>query len=160
PGVTVETSSPALIERVRSVTTDGTGQYRITDLRPGIYAITFTLAGFGTFKKEGIALSGSFTATEDAELKIGRLEEAMTVNAATPIVDVQNVRQERVLNKDVIDALPSARSPLTLAVLVPGVTSSAQDVGGTKSIGIFNATIHGGRSDDYRVLADGFSIGN
>src|SRR5690348_16206802 len=63
PGVTVEAASPALIERVRTVITDGTGQYRIVDLRPGTYVVTFTLPGFSTVKREGIELSGVFTAT-------------------------------------------------------------------------------------------------
>jgi len=66
PGVTVEASSPALIEKTRSVVTDGTGQYRIVDLRPGTYMVTFTLTGFSTIRREGIELSGSFTATVNA----------------------------------------------------------------------------------------------
>src|SRR5262245_42209414 len=75
PGVSVEASSPALIERVRSVITDSTGQYRIVDLRPGTYTLTFTLTGFSTFKREGVELSGAFIATIDAQLKVGALEE-------------------------------------------------------------------------------------
>src|SRR6188472_415297 len=71
PGVTVEASSPVLIEKVRSVVTDGAGQYRIVDLRPGTYSVTFTLPGFNLFKRDGIELTGSFTATIDAELKVG-----------------------------------------------------------------------------------------
>ena len=64
PGVVVEAASPALIEKVRAAVTDGTGQYRIEDLRPGAYTVTFTLQGFSTFRREGIELSGSFTATD------------------------------------------------------------------------------------------------
>src|ERR1700694_2101107 len=71
PGVTVEAASPALIERVRSVVSDGTGQYRIEDLRPGTYTVTFTLTGFSTVKREGIELTGSFTASINADLKVG-----------------------------------------------------------------------------------------
>ncbi len=63
PGVTVEASSPALIEKVRSAVTDGSGQYRVVDLRPGTYTVTFTLTGFATMKREGIELSGTMTAT-------------------------------------------------------------------------------------------------
>src|SRR5688572_3214023 len=69
PGVTVEASSPALIEKVRSVVTDGTGQYRIENLRPGAYTVTFVLPGFSTVKREGIELTGSFTASINAELR-------------------------------------------------------------------------------------------
>src|SRR5262245_5432180 len=71
PGVTVEAASPALIEKVRSVVTDGTGQYRIETLRPGTYSVTFTLPGFSTVKREGIELTGSFVATVNADLRVG-----------------------------------------------------------------------------------------
>src|SRR3954454_16057189 len=73
PGVTVEAASPALIEKVRSVVTDGTGQYRIVDLRPGTYAVTFTLTGFSTVKREGVELAGSGTVQINADLKVGTL---------------------------------------------------------------------------------------
>ena len=66
PGVTVEAASPVLIEKLRSVATDDTGQYRIVDLRPGAYSVTFTLPGFASVKREGIELTGSFTATVNA----------------------------------------------------------------------------------------------
>src|SRR5437763_662307 len=79
PGVTVEASSAALIERTRSVVTDGTGQYRFVDLKPGAYTITFTLAGFNTYKRDGVELAGDFTAKIDADMKVGALEETITV---------------------------------------------------------------------------------
>src|SRR3954451_11059547 len=75
PGVTVEAASPALIEKVRAGVTDGTGQYRIEDLRPGPYTVTFTLTGFSTVKRQGIELTGSFTATINADLAVGSLQE-------------------------------------------------------------------------------------
>jgi Carboxypeptidase regulatory-like domain len=93
PGVTVEASSPALIEKVRSVVTDGQGQYKIVDLRPGVYAITFTLPGFNTVKRDGIELPTNFTATVNADLRVGALEETVTVSGASPVVDVQNAVQ-------------------------------------------------------------------
>ena len=91
PGVTVEVSSPALIEKVRSATTDGTGQYQIVQLRPGTYAVTFTLPGFSTVKREGIELTSDFTATINADLKVGAVAETITVTGESPIVDVQNI---------------------------------------------------------------------
>src|SRR3982074_3720486 len=139
PGVTVEASSPALIERVRSVVTDGTGQYRIVDLRPGTYAVTFSLAGFGAVRREGIELSGSFTATVNADLRIGTVSETLTITGETPLVDVQSTTREKVIDHDVIDAIPTGRLPTQLAILLPGVTNAgtvgfngmtAQDVGG------------------------------
>src|SRR5689334_655125 len=93
PGVTVEAASPALIEKVRTVTTDADGRYNIIDLRPGTYAVTFSLPGFNTFKREGIVISVGFTATVNADLAVGALNETITVSGATPLVDTQNARQ-------------------------------------------------------------------
>src|SRR5262245_44416727 len=93
PGVTVEATSPVLIEKVRSTVTDGNGEYRIIELRPGAYSVTFTLPGFRAFKREGLELSSNFTATVNAELQVGGVEETITVTGATPLVDTQNVAQ-------------------------------------------------------------------
>src|SRR5712672_2265428 len=110
PGVTVEASSPALIEKVRVVVTDDQGNYKIVDLRPGTYSVTFTLPGFSTFKREGIELSTGFTAAINAEMKVGGLEESVTVTGASPVVDVQNVRTQNVLSRNVIDSLPNNKT--------------------------------------------------
>src|SRR5687768_13031273 len=88
PGVTVEAASPALIEKVRTAVTSGSGQYRIENLRPGTYSVTFTLPGFNTAKRDGIELTGTFTATVNADLRVGSLEETITVTGETPVVDV------------------------------------------------------------------------
>jgi len=105
PGVTVEASSPALIERVRTVTTDTQGQYKILDLRPGTYTVTFTLPGFATIKREAIELPATFVATVNAELRVGALEETVTVTGASPVVDTQNVVRRQVITKENIDAI-------------------------------------------------------
>src|SRR3979409_1242954 len=110
PGVTVEAASPALIEKVRTVVTDGEGRYSIVDLRPGLYTVTFTLEGFNTFKREGIELTTGFTAAVNAEMRVGALSETVTVTGASPVVDVQNVRSQTVLSRATIDALPSGRT--------------------------------------------------
>jgi hypothetical protein len=155
PGVTVEASSPALIEKVRTVVTDGDGQYKVVGLVPGIYAVTFTLAGFNTVRREGIALTASFTATVNADLRVGALEETITVTGAAPTVDVQNVVQQRVMTRDVIDAIPAGtKSVAAIGVLIPGVITQTQDVGGTA----FSATaiaIHGSRFNEQQLLYDG-----
>jgi len=111
PGVTVEASSPALIERSRSVVTDGEGQYKIISLRPGVYAVSFSLSGFSTVKREGIELTASFTATVNADLRVGSLTETVTVSGAAPTVDVQNVVQQKVMTRDVVDAIPVGARP-------------------------------------------------
>src|SRR5262245_56209739 len=110
PGVTVEASSPALIEKVRTAVTDAQGNYKIVDLRPGTYTVTFTLPGFTTFKREGIELTAGFTAAANAEMKVGGLEETVTVTGASPVVDVQNVRTQNVLTREVMDGLPNNKT--------------------------------------------------
>src|SRR5918998_3482624 len=108
PGVTVEAASPALIEKVRSVVTDESGQYRIVDLRPGTYSVTFTLPGFSTFKRDGVELQGTFTASINAEMRVGGLEETITVTGESPIVDVQSVRRQTVVEGETLNELPVA----------------------------------------------------
>ncbi len=147
PGVTVEAASPALIEKVRTVVTDGAGQYRVVDLRPGTYSVTFTLPGFSTSRRDGIELAGSFTASVNAELRVGALEETITVTGESPVVDVQGVRQQQVINKDVIDTIPSGRTHFSIAELIPGVnTSNTSDVGGSNAVALVQMTAHGSGS--------------
>src|ERR1041384_8438736 len=121
PGVTVEAASPSLIEKVRSAVTDGSGQYRITELTPGTYTLTFTLAGFSTVNREGISVSGSGVITINADLKVGTVEETITVSGETPVVDTQSARRQAVLSNDVINTLPATRSYGALLVAVPGL---------------------------------------
>src|SRR6188768_681651 len=121
PGVTVEAASPALIEKVRTAVTDDTGQYRIVDLRPGTYALTFTLPGFNTVKREGIELLGSSTLTIPIDMRVGGLEETITVTGESPVVDVQNARREVVLNNDTIQTIPATRAAGALLNATPGV---------------------------------------
>jgi hypothetical protein len=167
PGVTVEAASPALIEKVRSAVSDGSGQYRIIDLRPGTYSVTFTLPGFNTLQRTGIEITGTFTATINAEMRVGGLEETVTVTGEAPVVDVQSVNRQRVLTREVMDAIPAGRSHLDVAALVPGlqVNSSGTrgtlaDVGGTNNLQNMTLTMHGGRSYDTRLMVDGIRVGN
>ena len=158
PGVTVEAASPALIEKVRSAVTDGTGQYRIEDLRPGVYTLTVSLTGFSTFKREGIELSGTFTATINADLKVGGVAETITVTGETPVVDVQTAAREITLNTDVLKAIPTVRSYNAMVVVVPGVVTNLNDtVTGTATT---QFPIHGGRNNEGRLTIDGLNIGN
>jgi Carboxypeptidase regulatory-like domain len=158
PGVTVEATSPALIEKVRTHVTDGTGQYRIEDLRPGTYTVTYTLQGFNTFKREGIELTGTFTATVNVELKVGSLSETITVAGESPIVNIQSARRELTLNNDVLKAIPTARNYAAMVSIVPGVNTNLNDVVTTTATTQF--PIHGGRNNEGRVLIDGLNVGN
>ena len=109
PGVSVEVSSPALIEKTRSTVTDQAGQYRVVDLRPGTYSVTFTLQGFNTVKREGVVLDANFTAPVNAEMRVGAIEETVTVTGESPIVDVQNTARREVVDRELLDALPTGR---------------------------------------------------
>jgi hypothetical protein len=124
PGVTVEAASPALIEKVRTIVTNTDGRYSIVDLRPGTYLVTFTLAGFSTTKREGIDVSANVTVPVNAEMRVGALGETIVVSGATPVVDIQQAAQRQVLSREVLDALPTARSYLSAGAIVPTVKLS------------------------------------
>ncbi len=159
PGVTVEAASPALIEKVRSVVTDEQGQYKIINLVPGTYAVSFTLPGFSTYKREGLELTSSFTANVNAELKVGALEETVTVSGQAPVVDTQNVRQQTTIARSTLDAIPTTKRLGQYATLIPGATYSNptfQDVGGNQGEG-GQFAIHGGRSGDQSTNIEGMN---
>jgi hypothetical protein len=162
PGVTVEASSPALIEKTRSAITDGGGQYRIEQLRGGVYTVTFSLAGFSTVKREGIELAGSFAATVNADMKVGSLEETLTVTGEAPVVDIQSATKQRVVDQELLVAIPTGRTPQVAAFLIPGVNLSNVDVGGTNVINTTGGSlsVHGGSINDTRLLIDGVTIAN
>lgn len=162
PGVTVEAASPALIEKVRSVVTDGQGVYKIVDLRPGVYTVTFTLPGFSSVKREGIELTAAFTANVNAELKVGAVTETITVSGETPIVDVQNVLQKTTASREVMDALPTDRNFVSFAAMQPGVfvTGVSQNVGGSIPETGMNLVVHGSRAADSLIMVDGMPIIN
>src|ERR1700716_1757840 len=124
PGVTVEAASPVLIEKVRSTITDGTGQYRIVNLLAGQYTVTFSLTGFSTIKREGIELTGSFTAVISADLKVGGVAETITVSGETPIVDTQSIRRQTTISNELMTAIPTARSWAATALLIPGIVTT------------------------------------
>ena len=159
PGVTVEAASPVLIEKVRSVVTDDTGQYRIVDLRPGAYLLTFTLPGFSVVKRDGVELRGDFIATIDAELRVGNLEETITVTGESPIVDVQSARVQTIVDRDVLTAIPSSRNANGIQALVPGMSSGGDSGGITGGSGGMAGFIHGARASDSRTLHDGINTG-
>jgi hypothetical protein len=158
PGVTVEASSDVLIERVRTVVTDGNGRFQLVDLRPGAYVVTFALPGFNTFRRDGVTLAGSGTVTVDAELRVGSIEETVTVTSEAPTVDVQSTTRQSVLDNEAIAALPTSRNYATLARLIPGTSSNVNDVGGSaiQDVG-GSTTIHGSRNQDQRVTLNGIN---
>jgi hypothetical protein len=150
PGVTVEASSPALIEKTRSTITDSAGRYSIVDLRPGTFAVTFTLSGFNTVKREGIVLTGTFDAQVNADLRVGSIQETITVSGASPVVDITNNITQMVLTKEQIEILPGDRTLKGRAALIPGVVIPGANTG---------VVAHGSDSNDSHTMVDGFKSG-
>ncbi len=157
PGVSVEAASAALTEKVRIVSTDGSGQYRIVALPPGSYSITFSLQGFNVVKRDGVQLSGTLTATVDADLRVGALQETVTVSGESPIVDVQSARRQQVIDGDVLQAIPTSRSYNSVLQLVPGVVAGNGQVQLRPGMQLFSA--HGGNAEDGRLTLDGINTG-
>ena len=160
PGVTVEAASPALIEKLRTAVTDGQGQFRIIQLRPGSYTVTFSLAGFSAVRRDGLELQGDFVATVNAEMRIGSLEETITVSGEAPLVDTSSTRGQKVLDRELIRDIPSARQYYSAAALIPGmIIPNTFDVGGSQQPAAPDFVIHGARAGDGRLTVDGMSVG-
>jgi hypothetical protein len=155
PGVTVEASSAALIEKTRTAVTDSSGQYRIVDLPPGTYDVAFSLAGFRMIRREGIVLQGDFAAQVNGEMQVGALEETITVTGESPIVDVVNNRSQFVANRDILDAIPTPiRNTPLRALLLPG-TAVTPFV-----LGQYTMSVHGSNSSDTVIAIDGMRVNN
>lgn len=162
PGVTVEASSAALIERSRVVFTDSQGQYRVIALNPGEYNVTFTLTGFKTVVRKGIVLTAAFTASVEAAMAVGDIAETVTVSGQSPLVDVQTTTQRRSITANLLNDLPTGRSFQNVAILVPGVQVplSQQDVGGSDGARYQTMTVHGSRGDQMPLILNGMPFNN
>ena len=158
PGVTVEAASPALIEKVRTAVTDGSGQYRITDLTPGAYTVTYSLPGFTRVVREGVALTGSGVTTINAELRVGALQETITVTGETPIVDTQTTRREMVINAQTLATAPVTRSYGTLLAAIPGITTDNTSRGAMTEPFMTFFTSNGGRANEGRMMINGMTV--
>ena len=156
PGVSVEAASPVLIERAHTAVTDSSGLYRIVDLRPGTYTLTVSLPGFATVKREGIELIGTATLTIPIELKVGELQETVTVTGASPVVDVQNTRRETVSARTSSTSLPATRAYGSLLNAMPGVTVDNNGLAATPTMTFFSA--HGGRTNEGRMTINGMTV--
>jgi|RhiMethySRZTD1v2_1073278.scaffolds.fasta_scaffold01142_10 carboxypeptidase family protein len=158
PGATVEASSPALIERSRTATADGSGLYQITNLPPGTYRVTFSLAGFATLVREQVELSGGGVTAISAELRVGNVSESVTVSGETPVVDVQSPRQQTVLSGDVVRALPAARGYGNYLAALPAIQATGFNSGLATNTNFFTA--RGGRANEGAVQIDGLNVGS
>jgi hypothetical protein len=157
PGVTVEAASSALIEKVRSVTTDGGGRYSVVALPPGSYSLTFTLPGFNTVRQENIQLTAAVTASINAELRVGNIQETVTVTGESPIVDTRSARRQQVIDGDVLQSLPTSRSYNDVLQLAPGVVAGNGQAQLRPGMLLFTA--HGGNTQDGRLTLDGINTG-
>jgi hypothetical protein len=156
PGVTVEAASPAIQGVVRTVVTDGAGVYRIIELPPGTYSLTFSLAGFSNVKREGLILSGSAVLTIPIELRVGAIQETVTVTGESPVVDVQTVRRETVLDQDLIASVPGARTVGNLLNATPGITVDNNGLNPTPTMTFFSA--RGGQTNEGRMTVNGLTV--
>ena len=141
PGVTVEAASPALIEKVRTAVTDDSGQYRIVDLRAGVYTLTFTLPGFNTVQRTEITLTGSTVLTIPVTMNVGGIQETITVTGETPVVDVQSARKEVVLDQEVIQTIPATRSVGGLLNATAGLTVDNNGIALSPTMTFFSAIV-------------------
>ena len=158
PGVTVEAASPALIEKTRTTVTDESGGFKIVDLRPGIYTLTFSLEGFSSVKREGLELPSNFTMTVNIDLKVGALEETVTVSGQSPVVDVQSTTKSQVLNRETLDAIPTGRTIQAMGQLVTGISLSSPDVGGSRAMQQTYMSAHGAGASQTTVQVDGLMV--
>jgi len=158
PGVTVEASSPVLIEKTRRAVSDGTGQYRITDLPPGTYNLSFTLAGFNAVQRQSVQVTGSGVIPINAEMRIGALQETVTVTGETPIVDTQSTRREMVISAESLATLPVTRSYGTLLAAIPGITTDNTSRGAMTEPFMTFFTSNGGRANEGRMLINGLPV--
>jgi hypothetical protein len=158
PGVTVEAASPVLIEKVRTVVTNDQGQFTIVDLRPGLYTVTFTLTGFNTYVRQGVELPTDFTATINGELRVGTLEETVTVTGESPVVDVSSTSRVQVLSRDVLDAIPTGRSIFSMGQLITGISLNVPDVGGSRAMQQTYMSTRGLTSANNIVQVEGMMI--
>jgi len=159
--VTVEASSPALIEKARTTVTDSNGLYKIVNLPPGTYAVTFTKDGFSTLRREGIELSVAFTANVNAPMQLGSVSQTVMVTGESPVIDTQDTVVQQTLSNNVVESLPLGGSAAVYTSLVPGAVGTAtnQDVGGTQGENAQGFRIHGSPTGDYHQMRDGMFYG-
>jgi Carboxypeptidase regulatory-like domain len=154
---TVEASSEVLIERVRTVQTNGEGRYAIIDLRPGTYTVTFTAPGFTTVK-ETIEVPANVSVPVDADMKVGSVGETVNVEARVATVDVENVAHPETLTRSEMDALPTGRYMQSIGSYVPGAHLNLPDIGGSQQIEQNYVSIHGNGSVHDTYMLDGLLV--
>src|SRR3954452_18699547 len=158
PGVTDSVSGEVLIGGVQTQTNDVSGAYRFDRLPPGSYKVKFELQGFRSIDRADVAISAAFTATVNAKMEVGGLNETITVTGESPTVDTHSNLQQTVMNQEILEGVPSGRDPWSIAKIIPGVQVSTYDVGGTQSIQQSSLSSHGSSTNDVSYNIDGASV--
>ena len=157
PGVLVEASSPALIEKSKTAITDDQGRYTIVDLRPGVYRVTFTLTGFSTIVRPEVELPSNFVATINADMKLGSLAETITVSGQAPMVDVTQASRTDVVTREMLDVLPTTRHVFSVSNMLPGIRFATPDIGGSRQMEQTAPRGHGVNGAQAQEAVDGMS---
>src|SRR6266851_739718 len=156
PGVTVTANSPALQAGEVSDVTNAQGEYRLTPLPIGTYTVVYTLPGFQTVRHEGVRLEIGNQVRLDVVMKIGALEQSITVSGQTPVVDVRSTSSGTHLTLEAIELTPTSRNGLlSLVAQAPGVRTPGNiDMAGG-SVGDSPRLASFAQPDDNNVMMEG-----
>lgn len=157
PGVTVSLTGQRVMGKQVQVT-DSRGNYRFDRLPPGSYDLKFEMDGFNALNRQGIVVSATFTATVNVQLQVGNIAETVTVAGSAPAVDTRSNVQQTVMSQDILEGIPTGRDPWSVAKLIPGLTVSRYDVGGTQGMSAATMTAHGSNGFNQTIAIDGLSM--
>ena len=155
PGVAITIAGPSLAAAPRTATTGDGGAYSFAALPPGVYEVTYELAGFSGVKREGVRVQVAVVTRLDTELALGGLEETVIVSGESPVVDVSSTTSQTNIDKELYEAIPTGRNPWVMAGLVPGVITGRLDVGGTEGMQQYNLEVFGSADSQKSFSIDG-----
>src|SRR3984893_4834081 len=157
PGVALTLSSPRLQVGQLVQVSDSAGAYKFVDLPAGSYRLKAELTGFSTSVREDLRLTVGFNARVDFTLKLGAMEESVTVSGQSPVVDVTSTTPSVAFTKEVLDSIPRGRDLQNVFAMAPGVTQALADVGGSTMAQRQNLSSYGVASQP-KLLVEGMNI--
>ncbi len=158
PDASVTVSSPALITGTRSMHTDGAGYYKFLELPPGTYTVHVEKQGFNAFLANGVVVDAAVDVTSNAKLSVGNVAQQIVVNANAATIDPENVSVQAVLGQQLLEGVPTGRSPWANANMVPAVMPNTYDVGGSAGMQAATMIVHGSTVADQRFMIDGVNV--